>query len=423
AFDRALELNPDLSDAYYGRAQIRYKRYFQSRLLGSQEDSRQIRARIEKIGAKPEKFHCGRGVLLHLDGKAEEALAELDKAVECNESFADAYAARGAVHLLKGLQGGALDKEALHEALDEFTTASRLTGGATEHRSNRAQVLLALGRKEEALAEANTVVAALPDKPFPYLLRAQILRMMGDEEGYDRDMDKADSLPIENPDMHFSMAGNLIGGAFQSGGVKNLKAKDLQRALKHIDALLEQHPDRTDTRFIRGIALALTGKREEAMADLELYLKEFDDSKLAPVAQLFLSGLKSGGDFSLDSLGLTFQKARETSAAGDEKEAEALFREVLARAGKADSKLVGPDGSPPTRVAAAARIEIARILAKRALRVDSADPSRAKMLDEALDHLENARTAMGDEMREQVKHGDFASLWDHPRFKKIFGIR
>ncbi|MHC4600426.1 MAG: protein kinase domain-containing protein, partial [Planctomycetota bacterium] len=280
AFDRALELNPDLTDAYYGRAQIRYKRYFQSRLLGGQAASDRIRARIEedldkidKIGVKPEKYHCGRSVLLLLDGKDQEALRELDKAIEANESFADAYAARGSVFLLRGLsRGGPLDKMALRRALEEFTAASRLSGGATEHRASRAQVLLALGRKDEALEEANAVVEALPDKPFPYLLRAQIRRIMGDDAGYDEDMDRADALPIDNPDMHFTVAGALVGGAFQTGGLRNLRLKDVKRAIKHLDAILKQHPDRTDVRGIRGLALALTGRREEAITDLEAYL-------------------------------------------------------------------------------------------------------------------------------------------------------
>jgi serine/threonine protein kinase len=426
AFDRAIQLNPTLTDAYYGRVQIHYKRYFQSRLLGGQNASVHLRTliekdleQIEKIGAKPEKFHCGRAVLLILDGEDEKALAELDKAIAANESFADAYAARGTIWFSRGL--GASDRTKrvlLRKALKEFTNASRLSGGSTEHRSRRAQVLLALGRHREALREADMVVAALPDKPFSYLLRAQVHRAKGNNAGYEMDMDKADTLPCENPDMHFAVAGFLIGNAIRAGGWKKLKPKDVQRALKHLDAVLKQYPERTDIRGIRGMALMLAGRRVEAVHDLEIYVNDFPDSKLAPLARIYIALLKTGTDFSIGGFLDTFRNASEASRGGKTKEAEALFREMIERFETLE-KGEGRAAADPVRpILATARVELARLLVRKAGHPDTPSAEKEGLTAEALRLLTQAVDQGFDDFK-AFDGDDFIPIRELPAFQKL----
>jgi tetratricopeptide (TPR) repeat protein len=219
--------------------------------------------------------------------------------------------------------------------------------------------------------------------------------------------------------MHFTVAGALVGGALQSGGFRNLRFKDVKRALKHLDAVLEQHPDRTDIRGIRGLALALTGRREEAIADLEAYLEAFEDSKLAPVIHMFLTGLKAGGDFSIDSLAVTLQAARETLMAGDDAKAEALFRKVLRLASEGRKGIAGPEDLPPERMAAAARLEIARILVRRASGGEVGDHERLALHREALDHLEAAADSGWKDVRKAAAHVEFETLRRYPRYRRI----
>jgi tetratricopeptide (TPR) repeat protein len=429
AFGAALRLNPDLTDAYYGRGQIRYRMYFQSRFIGGYESSECLRdlieadlSRIEEIGAKPEKVHTGRALLLMLDGKYDDALAELDKAVEADPSFPDAYGARGSVHMIRGLSSpGQLDRKHMREALKEFTEALKLSGGATQYRASRAQVLLALKQYKEALREADAVVEALPEKPYPYILRAQIRKFMGDEKGYDEDMDAADAMPVENLDMHIAMTGTLLGGLFQPGNLRNLRKKDVKRALKHIDALLEKNPDRTDLKGIRGLALTFLGKRKRAIADLEDYLEAYPDSKIAPFVQLALGMARSGLSVTADSFPLAYQEARQALEAGREKDAEALLRFALKAFDEGIEKEgeFGPLWKGFRRPASSACVDLAALLLRKPA-ASAPLPGSEALREEALGLLERAFT-MRFEDRERLKGPDFASLADDPRFQALLG--
>jgi tetratricopeptide (TPR) repeat protein/tRNA A-37 threonylcarbamoyl transferase component Bud32 len=407
AFDRALALNPALTDAYYGRVQIRYRRYLQSRLLGGSEPPARLRAqieedldRIERIGAKPEMNHCGRGVLLALDGRTEEALRELDLAVAANESFADAYAAKASVFLAQSLQEGKPRRtQLLEKALEQYAAAIRLSGGAIEHRSGRATVLLALAREKEALEEADALVAAMGDKPYPYLLRAHVRKALGDEKGYDEDMDRADAFPYDDPDIHFAVAGTLLGSAMQAGAWKSLRKRDIDRALRHIDLVLQKRPERTDIRGLRGFANMLAGNPKEAVSDLEAYLREYPDAQMAPFARFALGTLKSGGNLSLESFAANFKAGVERIKAGDDAGAEMLIRQALAAFDSQERKGTGGEigGVPMNRLAAQARVELARILCRRASLPEASPDEHRSLADAAFEQLEKAEAAGFDD--------------------------
>ncbi|GEM_PF-2327198 len=430
SFDRAIELNPDLTDAYYGRVQIRYRRYFQARLLSGSKESDRLRGLIEKdlkkietIGAKPEKSYTGRAVLMTLDGDMDEALEAVEKALEANESFPDAYAARGNIYMLQGMFGNREDRKVLlWKALDNLTTAVRLSGGDTEHRTRRTQILLSLDRPRAALQEAEAVVQAMPDKPFPYVLRAQVRKALGDRKGFEEDMDRADALPYDNPDVHLAVAGAMITGFVTSSGLKDLRPRDVERALTHIDSVLAQYPDRTDILGIRGFALMILGRRKEAIEAIETYLEHHPDSMLSQAFQAALAFLHTGLDIPFASLPKLLASARRLMDASTPEEEEKQLRRVIEALGRPG----GPAEVPPEArqgIAVTARVRLARILSERAADrgTDLSAKKRRALREEALRHLQEAARLGFTGLESLAKDGAFDGLRDMPGFEELLG--
>ncbi|MHC4601045.1 MAG: protein kinase domain-containing protein, partial [Planctomycetota bacterium] len=268
AFGKALALQPDLTDAYFGRVKIRYVSFtIHTSLTGEEatkKDREEIQAdleRIREIGRKAEIEHWGIALFLSVDGKPDLALQEIEKSLAANKTFPDAYALRGSLRLNKAVTSLWADKKRLLEgALEDYTTAIRLAGEDTDYRIMRIQILLYLEREREALREADALVAALHDNAYAYLLRAQVHLALGDKAAYGSDMDRADALPFPNPELHLTAAAMVLGG-FQAWRLGSITDEEIRRGLTHIQRLLDEHPERTEVLAMRGLLRMLAGEK------------------------------------------------------------------------------------------------------------------------------------------------------------------
>jgi tetratricopeptide (TPR) repeat protein len=129
------------------------------------------------------------------------------------------------------------------------------------HRSvlvnNRAKVYAALGRLEESLVDASTVIELDPNYPDYYFDRAEVRRKLGDLDGAIGDYDAA--VPLTPPfyELHYNRA--------------DLRAEvgDLDGAIADFGYVVELEPDQLDARVNLVSLLLETGAHADARAYLD----------------------------------------------------------------------------------------------------------------------------------------------------------
>ncbi|MHC5037800.1 MAG: protein kinase domain-containing protein [Planctomycetota bacterium] len=424
ALQRALALNPDLSGPYHLRIQIQYIKFILRSLLTGAEASKQTRkkieadlSRLEAIGTQPWVVHWGRALLLAVDGHREDALAEIDLALEANPTFPDGFAARGQFRTTLALIDPQADKrEILTGALEDFSKALRLAGENTDYRISRIQVLLYLDRAGDAEKEADAMVTALHDNPYPYLLRGQIRLARGNRAGFNADMDKADNLPFANPDLHLIAAGVILGG-FQSWRFDAIKTDEVGRALKHVNLLIERHPEQTEAYGIRGLLRMLEGQGKPAIGDFQKYLEKHGDSQMAPTFRGAVTALELGMDLSCESPLLVYYAATQRAATGAWQEAENLYKQALEGIEKLPPPSAFQVAIAHQEVKKFGRMEIARLISRRA-GLPEADPDQVSaLLREAMESLDTAVREGYSDFSNIDTNPDFAPLRATEKFK------
>jgi len=129
----------------------------------TEENATEIVAKLRSFLAERDGSalrRAGVGWALFLARKPEEARKELDRALEIDPDCPLALAAYGYEHFRYRRFG---------KAEECFRRATRICPTIAEWRGLYARVLLAAGRAEEALAEAETFVALAPRSPGGYL--------------------------------------------------------------------------------------------------------------------------------------------------------------------------------------------------------------------------------------------------------------
>jgi hypothetical protein len=178
-------------------------------------------------------------------------------------------------------------------------------------------------------------------------------------------MDRADDLPFTNPDLHLTAAAMVLGG-FQAWRLATVTDEEIRRGLNHIQRLSEKHPERTEVLALRGLLRMLGGEKEGAIEDLEAYLAAHGKSRYANMLRMALAALESGADLRRSSPSVVYFGATQSMATGAEAKAEKLFRKALEALARE-----GPPGPGVGRLlhfqmVTQGRVEIARIITKRA---------------------------------------------------------
>lgn len=128
------------------------------------------------------------------------------------------------------------------------------------HRSqllyNRARLLAALGRADDALADYTALIALDPYYTDYLSERARVLRRRGDLAGALADYDRAVELAPPFPELYYNR------------GTARAEAGDVQGALEDFAYTLEMEPDDVDTRLARAELLLAEGDVDGAEQDV-----------------------------------------------------------------------------------------------------------------------------------------------------------
>ncbi len=182
SYERALELQPNLSSAHLNRGHA-------LRALGRNEEA--LTAYERAIGSSPQFFEAQVGkaeVLLDL-GQRQEALESYDRAIAIRPDGAETYLSRGNLFA---------DLNQWESALASYDQSILLNARYAEAYSNRGNVLKELGRWEAALASYNHAIDINPGLAEPYYTRGNVLRTLKRYEAAIASYDQAIALQPES---------------------------------------------------------------------------------------------------------------------------------------------------------------------------------------------------------------------------------
>jgi tetratricopeptide (TPR) repeat protein len=170
-FDRAVELQPDLADAYLMRARSNVAIY---RPDAAVPDF----TKVAVLRSKDPAPLVGRA-FAYIDLKQwDRAMADASKAIALDPKMANAYNARATAYRAKG---------DLQNAIEDFTQAVKLDPSLDNY-FQRASTYQLLKLHKEAIADFNEAVALAPDQPHTYFARARSKAADGDSTGAREDI-------------------------------------------------------------------------------------------------------------------------------------------------------------------------------------------------------------------------------------------
>ena len=141
--------------------------------LGSWSSAPEKAAPTAQASAGDALGHATRAQALAKSGKAEEALAEFDKAITIDPHHAEALYNRGLLY----------QRERQHQlAVDDFSAANGLTPQRAEPLLARAISYLAMDKTKEAAADLDEAVQADAQNALAWATRGQAYERLGDKE-------------------------------------------------------------------------------------------------------------------------------------------------------------------------------------------------------------------------------------------------
>ena len=178
-FTKAIQLNPNLADAYEKRA-THY--YYQGKLDKAIQDFTRV------IGLKPDSVNAYllRGLACLKKGHGEGFMAEINR-------LALRYTGLGKPE----------DSEALMCAIDDFSYVIELNLQLTAAYSYRAEAYRLIGMMGEAIRDSTMAIQLRGDQKstaYAYATRAEIYRRLGQNELYKADFRKSVELDPYSPD-------------------------------------------------------------------------------------------------------------------------------------------------------------------------------------------------------------------------------
>jgi len=178
-FTKALQLNPNLAEAYEKRA-IHY--YFQEKLDKAIQDYTRV------IELKPDSLNAylGRGLACFKKGHGEGLIAEINR-------LALRYTGLGKPE----------DSKALERAIEDFSYVIELNPRQAAAYSYRAEAYRLLGMIDEAIRDSTTAIQLRGDQKstaYAYATRAEIYRRLGQNELYKAYLSESVELDPYTPD-------------------------------------------------------------------------------------------------------------------------------------------------------------------------------------------------------------------------------
>ena len=241
-FDAALELNPNLGDAYINRAAANL-------FLGHHKEVIADCDNALKLNTHHVIAYNSRAAAKFLLGEAEDALEDCNAALELNPNYAMVYNNRAAVNV---------SLEHFEEAVADCDSALKLDPNLVQSYICRATAKFALDQDETALADYGTALKLAPDSAEIYFCRANMRLALEDYTGAIEDYDKIVNL---NPELGASL------------NVDRLRA-DAKRYLQDYEGAIEDYDkavqldSKNDKAYNgRGIAKANLGRSKTDEGD------------------------------------------------------------------------------------------------------------------------------------------------------------
>src|SRR6185295_1772278 len=134
------------------------------------------------------KEHFQRGLTAYQQGKFDEAMGELDKAIQMQDQYSNAHILRGNLRMLKQDFAGALSD------YNKVIEVAPRDPGIEVVFNNRGVVRSFLGDFEGAQSDANVAISINANYASPYNLRGNLRTESGDLKGAEADFSKSIAL-------------------------------------------------------------------------------------------------------------------------------------------------------------------------------------------------------------------------------------
>ncbi len=240
-FDRAIQLNPDYTEAYNNRGNA-------LRDLGRIQDALNDYNRAIQLNQGFAEAYNSRGISKEDLGRFQEALSDYNKAIQLKMDYFEAYFNRG--NVLKGLGR-------VQEALNNYNKAIQLKPNYAEAYNNRGNALKNLGRLQEALNDYDKVIQLKPDFVEAYYNRGNVLKDLGRIQEALNDYNEAIQL---KPD---------YAEAYNNRGISLVNFDRFQEALSDYNKAIQLKMDYVKAYNNRGNALKNLGRFQEALNDYD----------------------------------------------------------------------------------------------------------------------------------------------------------
>ena len=181
-----------------------------------------------------------------------QALSALDKAIELNPDFAEAYSLRGTVKF-------SLDAD--REAIDDYDEAIRLKSDNARSYHGRGLVKYFLGEYQDAVSDCDKVIRLTSNSGIARKLRGDANTGLGNYEEALTDYDKAIDYDQDNAEAYLGRANvKVLLGQYEA-------------AINDIDKKIDLEGDHAKAHALRGTMKLSLGKIDEAVTDFQTALE------------------------------------------------------------------------------------------------------------------------------------------------------
>jgi tetratricopeptide (TPR) repeat protein len=241
-----------------------------------------LSAHAQKVNSAKDHFEKAFAYLA--EQKYDQAVSELDQAIQMDGRFAEAYGLRGSIRFLR---------QELELALADFDKVVELAPNITgihQVYNNRSVIKLIKGDRAGALIDANKAIAISPGFAEAYNTRGFLRLDAGDMDGALADFDKSISLnpaasrPYEGRGIIRSFRGDLSGALddynkavelnpnhpapYIDRALLHYQKGELDAALADYDKVIKLSPTNAKANLNRGVIHILKGQVNEGLADL-----------------------------------------------------------------------------------------------------------------------------------------------------------
>jgi superkiller protein 3 len=244
-FNRALEIEPDMYQAWHGRGVALHN-------LGRYEEAIISYNRALALESGNHEVWYYHGNALRNLGRYEEAIVSHDRALEIKPDMHEAWHDRG-------IALGELHR--YEEAVSSYDRALEIKSDKLETWLVRAHALAMLGRYEKALASLERVLETQPNSYEIWLGRGILLNIMSKHKEAIASIDRGLEFKPESPEA-WTARGNAL-----------LNLNRYEEALGSFDRTLVIKPDQDKAWLDRAVVLTGMGRYEEALASCDRVLE------------------------------------------------------------------------------------------------------------------------------------------------------